>query len=65
MKTCSSSGKDRKSNEYAGFLAVQTTAVSPCTKSMVGGQANKRPKVCVLIASSTQRDEDISHARCS
>lgn len=52
MKTCSFNGKGRESSESAEFLAVQTTAISPCRKSVVGAQANIRPKVCVLIASS-------------
>lgn len=52
MKTCSLNGKGKKSSESSEFLPVQTTVVSPCRKSVVGAQANIRPKVYVLIASS-------------
>lgn len=52
MKTCSFNGKGRKSSESPEFLAVQTTAISLCRKSVVGARANIRPKVCILIAPS-------------
>lgn len=52
MKTCSFNGKGRKSSETAEFPSIQTTAISPCRKPVVGAQGNIRPKICILIASS-------------
>lgn len=52
MRTCSFNGTGRRSNESAEFLAVQTTAISPRRKSVVGAQASMRPKVCIFVASS-------------
>lgn len=51
MKTHSFNGKGRKSSESAELLVVQTTAISPCRKTMVGAQFNMRTKVQILIAS--------------
>jgi len=55
MKTWSFNEKGGKSSESVEFLAVQTTAISPCRKSVAGAQANIRPKVYTLIASSPRR----------